>query len=302
MKLHENRDLFLQAVKETSAYFGMPQAIIEKDYYVTLILRELAGRIPGLIFKGGTSLSKCYHIIERFSEDIDLTLDAGHHTQRQRQNVKAAVISVCDLYGMRITNAAEIKSRRDHNRYTIEYSPVHSYEGLSRELLIETTFMQDPYPNETRTASSAIFDFLLKNGNDNIIAEYGLQPFEIGVQSLKRTLIDKVFALCDYMLVGRTERISRHIYDLFRLLTAVDLNDELKALVRDVRRERKGGLKNLSAKDGADVPGLLSEMLEKEFFKSDYEQNTMLLLRTPIPYEEAAKALEEIIASGIFKQ
>ena len=302
MKLHENRDLFLQAVKETSAYFGMPQAIIEKDYYVTLILRELAGRIPGLIFKGGTSLSKCYHIIERFSEDIDLTLDAGHHTQRQKQNVKTAVISVCDLYGMRITNAAEIKSRRDHNRYAIEYSPVHSYEGLSRELLIETTFMQDPYPNETRTASSAIYDFLLKNGNNGIIAEYGLQPFEIGVQSLKRTLIDKVFALCDYMLAGRTERISRHIYDLSRLLTTVDLNDELKVLVSDVRRERKDGLKNLSAKDGADVPELLSEMLEKEFFKNDYEQNTMLLLRTPIPYEEAAKALDKIIASGIFKQ
>ena len=53
----------------------MSQAIIEKDYYVTLVLRELAKQVPNLLFKGGTSLSKCYKIIDRFSEDIDITLD-----------------------------------------------------------------------------------------------------------------------------------------------------------------------------------------------------------------------------------
>ncbi len=58
-----------------SEYFNVAPALIEKDYYVTLILKCLNQEIPGLLFKGGTSLSKCYKLIDRFSEDIDLTLD-----------------------------------------------------------------------------------------------------------------------------------------------------------------------------------------------------------------------------------
>ena len=49
--------------------------MIEKDYYVTMLLKNMARRLPFLVFKGGTSLSKCYQIIHRFSEDIDLTVD-----------------------------------------------------------------------------------------------------------------------------------------------------------------------------------------------------------------------------------
>ena len=52
----------------------LPIAIIEKDYYVTLVLKEIATRNPDIVFKGGTSLSKCYKIIDRFSEDIDLNI------------------------------------------------------------------------------------------------------------------------------------------------------------------------------------------------------------------------------------
>lgn len=54
---------------------SLPEAVIEKDYYVTMLLQELANRLPFLVFKGGTSLSKCYKVIQRFSEDIDLAVD-----------------------------------------------------------------------------------------------------------------------------------------------------------------------------------------------------------------------------------
>lgn len=67
--------MFSDAILAASEYWNIAPALIEKDYYVTLILKRLNEEIPGLLFKGGTSLSKCYKLIDRFSEDIDLTLD-----------------------------------------------------------------------------------------------------------------------------------------------------------------------------------------------------------------------------------
>jgi len=69
--LHHNKDLFEQVVLRTADNMGIAPAIIEKDYYVTLFLKEIIKVYPDIIFKGGTSLSKCYKLINRFSEGID---------------------------------------------------------------------------------------------------------------------------------------------------------------------------------------------------------------------------------------
>lgn len=62
--LHNNKELFEQAVLKTAEYLNIDAGIIEKDYYVTLMLKEISGTVPDLVFKGGTSLSKCYKIIK----------------------------------------------------------------------------------------------------------------------------------------------------------------------------------------------------------------------------------------------
>ena len=70
----EREELFLN----TAQKMGMPPAIIEKDFWVCYMLDYLFHRCAWkdrMVFKGGTSLSKAYHLIERFSEDIDLILD-----------------------------------------------------------------------------------------------------------------------------------------------------------------------------------------------------------------------------------
>ena len=72
--LHNNRAEFLTAINLATEKYGVLPAVAEKDYYVTLILRGLAERLPFIVFKGGTSLSKCHKVIKRFSEDIDVAL------------------------------------------------------------------------------------------------------------------------------------------------------------------------------------------------------------------------------------
>lgn len=66
MYLHEDKDLFREAVMSAATSLGQPVPIVEKDYYVTMILKLLAERAPDCVFKGGTSLSKCHHAIDRF--------------------------------------------------------------------------------------------------------------------------------------------------------------------------------------------------------------------------------------------
>lgn len=69
--LHENKEEFRTAVNLASEQFRVLPAAAEKDYYVTMLLRGLAKRLDYIVFKGGSSLSKCYRVIKRFSEDID---------------------------------------------------------------------------------------------------------------------------------------------------------------------------------------------------------------------------------------
>jgi predicted nucleotidyltransferase component of viral defense system len=57
-RLHENRAEFLSAINYTADYFGISRNAVEKDYYVTMILRGLAESLDFVVFKGGTSLSK----------------------------------------------------------------------------------------------------------------------------------------------------------------------------------------------------------------------------------------------------
>ena len=85
MKLYNDKETFSELVEIASDYYKIDPAFVEKDYFVTLLLKELAARVPNLLFKGGTSLSKCYKIIDRFSEDIDITLDSEHQSQGNRK-------------------------------------------------------------------------------------------------------------------------------------------------------------------------------------------------------------------------
>lgn len=73
MYLHQNKELFAELLTQTAESSIYSEEIIEKDYYVFLLLMKIKELNSNVVFKGGTSLSKCFGIIERFSEDIDLT-------------------------------------------------------------------------------------------------------------------------------------------------------------------------------------------------------------------------------------
>lgn len=85
MYLHEDKEIFKDIIEQVAEDTGRAVAIIEKDYYVTMLLRLLSKKLSNVVFKGGTSLSKGFKVINRFSEDIDITFDE-HIGEARRKN------------------------------------------------------------------------------------------------------------------------------------------------------------------------------------------------------------------------
>lgn len=301
MLLYKDELSFRTSIDLARNHFGTPSATVEKDYFVTLFLKELVKKTPYLLFKGGTSLSKCHKIIDRFSEDIDLTLDENMQSWSKRRNLKYTIVDLCQELNIKLLNQDQTRSRRDYNCYIIDYLPMFKDNGVNPLLLVETVFMVKSFPYEIKSVSSMIYDYFKSVGNEEIISKYELEPFDIHVQKLERTLVDKVFAICDYYIGNRITRNSRHIYDIYRLLSEVKLDEDLKSLAHEIRELRKDGVRCFSARDGVSINGILKEIIDTEFYKNDYETVTNKMLFKPLEYSEAIKSLQIIIDSGVFE-
>ena len=281
----------------------MEASIIEKDYYVTLFLRRIVELQPNVIFKGGTSLSKCYKIIHRFSEDIDLNIDTEvHPTEGERKKLKEKIVSVIEEFGFTLTNPDFVRSRRDYNRYVVDYPTIFSNGYLKEHLVIETAVYIKAYPCRQMVASSLLYDYLERNGYTDLIKQYDLQPFAVRVQTAERTLVDKVFALGDYYLSGAVREHSRHVYDIYKLMGLVTLDDAMRQLVQEVWEERKPHVNCRSAEDSIDMNTVLQEIVDKSVYEQDYKDITEKILFEKVDYQTAVSALYQIIASGIFSR
>lgn len=294
MYLHENADDFKELVAATAAHLERATSFVVKDYFAVTMLGEVVAADPDIVFKGGTCLSKCYGIIARFSEDVDLGIEEEHATEGMRKRIKAAVRSSANKLGLDIPNIASTKSRRDYNRYEL---PLPSFVPTDEPdmLIVETAVMTPASPANRRPIQSFIGTYCAEQGFDDAIAEYGLDAFVVRANSLERTLCDKVFALCDSYLEGRIpSRQSRHIYDLEKLLGAVELDERMRDLMAVVRAQRAGSFRCPAADADVCVPDMLRSIVATEAYRADYAELTVPLLYEELPYEQAVESLERI--------
>lgn len=299
--LHEDKEEFINAVNLASEYFHILPVIVEKDYYVTMILRELSERQGFVVFKGGTSLSKCHKAIKRFSEDIDITIDS-RLSQGQMKKLKEVIKDIAAELGLAIPNIGETRSRRSYNRYILEYQSALSEpdDAVQSAVLMETSFAEVAFPTVILQVHSYIGDMMMKEAPDEL-ENFHLEPFEMKVQGLDRTLVDKVFAICDYYMQDRVKKHSRHIYDIYKLLQIVPQTEEFRALIQEVRSVR--AMTNIcpSAQPEVNVSEMLIFLIENEIYKDDYEKITARILEEDVNYETAIEAVKKIAASGMFE-
>ena len=295
MFLHNDKDKFIRLIEDVAEALAIEEALVEKDYFISLFLRDLAIKEPLLIFKGGTCLSKCFKLIKRFSEDIDINLDGVNElTQSRKKKLKDNIVAVIDGLGLTLSNPEQIKSGMDYNLYKVAYPAAFVNPSLKQHLEVESVFRIEVFPTVKMPTSSLVYDYLKERGLNGIISQFGLEPFEVRVQALERTFVDKVFAICDYYFSGRIEAQSRHIYDLYKILPHMKLDNKLKAFVEEVRKVREGKHDCPSADNGVSLSQTIGKIIAEKTYKNDYNGITAVLLYETVTYDQVVAAIQTI--------
>lgn len=226
MKLHEDVQALEDAIRATANYLSLPVAYIEKDYWVTKALKELALSSVGqdIVFKGGTSLSKAYRLISRFSEDIDIAvLTEGLSTSQVSRKVKKASHVFSSIFEEIKSIDTSKNSRFRKVRFAYPRIDGSYIEGqITDSLLLEVNAFSDPEPYRKMHISSYIAEFLIKTEQKNELARFELESFELNVLCTSRTLCEKLMALVKASYgkhyIDSLRHKIRHIYDVYYLL------------------------------------------------------------------------------------
>lgn len=224
MILHKDDIIFKDLLLSTSLHMSIPFSFVEKDYWITLVLSRLAKSkyVGESVFKGGTSLSKGYNLIERFSEDVDIAIinnkvKTGNEIKTIIRTIEKEITT--DLKELQMDGITSKGSR--FRKSVFEY--VSTEKGnANNKLIVEINSFANHFPYQRLTIHSMVFDFLMQTSNEKYIEQYNLQSFEVNVLSKEQTLIEKMVSLIRFSFEENTaESISekiRHFYDLYYLM------------------------------------------------------------------------------------
>ena len=305
MNLHLHREAFRELVELSADFFGYEQSHVEKDYWVSKILRELAFSefSNRIYFKGGTSLSKAYRLISRFSEDLDLFVYSGNvSSSRQAEKTLTRNISHFIIENNEEMYAEALsKTGGDFRKLAFSYETHYEHAGLKENLEVELKCctMEDKttmyYPVQKRNIQPVIAEYLQATGRDDIISHFELHDFEVLTIDPKRTLCDKISKLTKLSYYDDYEiLIAKHIrdvYDIYRLLCVSEYRDFIQSVefTEAMRRVTKedGLIRNLQSNKSvsearffADTENVLKlpavfRAYHNEFKKLIFEANTL---------------------------
>lgn len=219
MKYLSEEPFFNRLVKQTARYYDMWPDEIIKDYFMMMALKAVVKEDPNLVMKGGTSLSKAYNIIKRFSEDIDIAVSLNEKYSLSKSKLNR------DKYrsvsrGLTATgldfDAADpnfgISERRNMNAIALKIPVKLTQTSLLDYVKIEEETFSPAFPIEKREVQSYLGRFIQEKAKDHseMLERYPeLSSFSVLVQRPERTMIDKLMAIADDYLRGRLNLDAR---------------------------------------------------------------------------------------------
>lgn len=211
MKLHEDKELFTDVITRAAEHpsqggLGIHPQFIEKDYWLTNALKHLSeSRFRDIaVFKGGTSLSKAYHIGMRFSEDIDIAIIKNDGiTDAQLKAVIRSTEKTMSTDLKEIDHPQSSKGSRYRKTY-YSYPSVGRSQDLPNmipgQILFEINSFANPFPYMNIEIGSFVHHYLAKRMATDIIKEFDLEPFRINVLDKRTTLTEKMVSLIRFSL------------------------------------------------------------------------------------------------------
>ena len=308
MNLHLNKELFREFIDNLNARTGIDSDIIEKDYYVCTILKELSKNQDELqaYFKGGTAVYKILDTMNRFSEDIDLTVKVipEQSNNKNKNRLKESALGY-EIEGLELSKDECIDNKGSVTgiyRYNSIYD--NSKDPLHRAGIIQveaTSFtVSEPYKRYN------IEPLIYKLANDNerkiLKEQFGISNFDINIIKLERMFIDKIFAAEFYYIRNMYMDVSKHLYDISILFNndkiqkLLENKEELSKLIEYKRQEEKvriGGIdENTQIKDFNYFKLDFSDELIKEF--QNMQNKYVLNDKYKVRIDEVKNILKEI--------
>ena len=225
MILHHSPNAFGDLAELTVEWLGLPAEAVRRDYMIVMALKNLASSTYAstCVFKGGTSLSKCYpNTIERFSEDIDLTFVSDEVLSNKAYDKHLKKIEGIIAGGF---NWEKIPAERSQRNKSSFMWLAHASERIKLE--IGSTIR--PEPTSRRPIKTYIQEFLESHNDEDAITKFQLTKIELPVLAITRTFVDKLFAVKRHALIGSLSQKSRHIYDVVKLYD----HHEIRQLLAD---------------------------------------------------------------------
>lgn len=236
MNLHLEHNTFKELIEATAKDLNLPSLYIEKDYWVTYILRNLSNSIHKntAIFKGGTSLSKAYKLIDRFSEDIDLAVITNDLGSNQIKTlIKNIEKDILDENFQEVPNHPQVSKGSQFRKTVHDYEKIDNgdFGHANENIILELNSFAQPHPYESKQINTYIYDFLVDIAPE-LITQYSLKPFDVNVLNYKRTFCEKISAIArasyesDENHTSLKEKI-RHFYDIYFLMNETDISEFL---------------------------------------------------------------------------
>lgn len=209
--LHNDKEEFLKILERTSAQTGFPLRLLEKDYYITIILSKINELNEDLIFKGATCLSKVYYSYYRLSEDLDFTLKlhAKNPTRTTRSNamkpIKENLKAFLKNFGMSIEGLDKAGHRESTQYiYYLDYDSVVLSKKESIKLEVGLRF-------------NPLIPAVFKRVNHKFLHPFTKEPLfdagSVNCLALKELVAEKLRAAATREVIA-----GRDFYDLGYLL------------------------------------------------------------------------------------
>ncbi|RIA64906.1 nucleotidyltransferase AbiEii toxin of type IV toxin-antitoxin system [Anaeroplasma bactoclasticum] len=218
-------------------------------------------------------------------------------TNSEKRKSNETIMDIAEKLGLELSNPDMIKTRYNYNKYVFKYDSL--FDSNELEIIIETSYYQRVYPISKHIINSYIGNFCKKNNIELPI--HFVMDFEMNVQSIERTFIDKIFAVCDYKIQNMEDRDSRHLYDIAKMLPLIKFDLNLDKLIDDVRDDRMLSKNNPSAQLEYNINDMLKEIIKNRFYEKDYNYVTKKLLYEKYTYDEAiSNGIAKVINTDVF--
>lgn len=186
MNLHEHKEEFEQLVTIVARYVGIPDDAVRRDYFIVKMMQNLQNSeyADMCVFKGGTSLSKCYPgSINRFSEDIDLTFIPVNDMNNKQYSKALKRVESTIVHGFQMKKIES--ERNDRNKSAYVWPESESKETCRIKLEIGSSVRPDPFSK--KEMKTYIQEYLEANGMDNAVTEFELETVSVNTLDVTRT-------------------------------------------------------------------------------------------------------------------